>query len=228
MMDGRFASRIRIITGREQKSVRGLVSLKEEWTMPLVRRRRWKHGKILLARVGLADNPSTLFINSAAWRYVHRLIATGINCSPETVDVVTEDDLNLLCSIEQGKPINWFHRFSDKFLAMKSEFGAFDFVGCTSVITAIAEMCNYRFYCMPTEYKKLDMHMIKKLTILAQDASVGTPREESEQEEDRSHLERPPSEIRGERVRTAPERPPNERKKKKARKAKKELWTGRR
>ena len=97
----------------------------------------------------LGENPSPYLINSETWRYVHRLIATGINCSPETVDTVTSFDLDILSAIEQGIPVNWYECFSDRFESMQNGYSMFQFVGCTSVITAIAEMCKYQFLLSP-------------------------------------------------------------------------------
>lgn len=122
------------------------------------------------------------------------MIATNITCQPETIDIISIYDLNIMWAIDKGVPLDWFEVFTKKFCNMRNQFGILDFVGCTSLITLIAQVCVYNFYGNPDEYRELDLHCLRKLQLLAcksevhmslTDVSKDDPEESKKDEEEK-------------------------------------------
>lgn len=118
-----------------------------------------------LEKFGAKESP--FLMREGAWQIVHRLVATNINCQPESNDVVTLEDLELMWAIGQGEAMDWFRIFGQRFLSMKNLHGPRHFVGCTSLITLIAKCCGFQFSCIPFEKRVLDIACWRKLCLIA-------------------------------------------------------------
>lgn len=108
-------------------------------------------------------NTSPYAFKCKAWFYIHRLVATNINSKPETVDTVTIKDLNVMHALSKGSPVDWFDIFSERLLRMCDHNGNLSYVGCTSLVTFIAKICELQFCFHPARMSiaSLSMHIWK-------------------------------------------------------------------
>lgn len=120
----------------------------------------------VLDNYGPSSSPNSIV--SETQKYIHRLVTKGINCHPDTIDVVYTDDLNIMWEIDQGEPTNWFDAcFSHNFIRMQGQYSSLKFMGCTSLITFTTQVCDFRFYFHHDEHREIDLTCVKKLSVLA-------------------------------------------------------------